>query len=59
MKFYKIKYGESFSNHEFRVNMMASFLAGAIGSGLTNCFDVVTINKQANPDLNIWKMINE
>lgn len=39
--------------------MMASFLAGAIGSGLTNCFDVVTINKQANPDLNIWSLISQ
>ena len=30
---------------EFNVNMMASFLGGAIGSGLTNSFDVITINK--------------
>ena len=59
MKFYKTKHGEAFGEHEFRVNMLASFLAGAIGSGATNSFDVVTINKQANPDLNIWKMINE
>lgn len=45
MKFYKVKYGDNFAEKEFNVNMMASFLGGAIGSGLTNSFDVITINK--------------
>lgn len=45
MKHYKLKYGDDFKEHEFIVNMYASFLGGAIGSGLTNCFDVITINK--------------
>ena len=59
MKMSKIKYGENFKEHEFRVNMLASFLGGAIGSGLTNCFDVITINKQANPDTNIKELIKK
>lgn len=45
MQYYKNLYGEDFKKHEFNVNMLASFLGGAIGSGLTNCFDVLTINK--------------
>jgi hypothetical protein len=37
--------------------MLSGFTAGAIGSGLTNAFDVVTINKQTNPELDIMSMI--
>ena len=37
--------------------MFAAFLGGAIGSGLTNAFDVLTINKQTNPDINLWKLV--
>ena len=37
--------------------MFAGFLAGAVSSGLTNSFDMVTINKQTNPDLKIMEMI--
>jgi hypothetical protein len=33
--------------------MMASFLGGAIGSAVTNGLDVLTINKQANPDIKL------
>jgi hypothetical protein len=39
--------------------MVASFLGGAIGSALTNGLDVLTINKQANPDLNILQLIQK
>ena len=54
MKFYKTKYSpEEYEQKEFQANLYASFLGGAVGSALTNCFDVLTINKQANPDLNI------
>lgn len=42
---------------EFRSNIIASFMGGAIGSALTNAFEVLTINKQANPDINILKII--
>eukprot|EP00347_Sterkiella_histriomuscorum_P010096 403338693 len=59
MKFYKIQYGDNFKDHEFRINMIASFLGGAIGSGLTNSFDVITINKQANPETNIKELIKK
>jgi hypothetical protein len=36
---------------------LAGFLGGAIGSAVTNAFDVVTINKQTDPQLKIWEMI--
>lgn len=39
--------------------MGASSLAGAISSGLTNCFDVLTINKQANPEINLLSLIKK
>lgn len=37
--------------------MIASFLAGAIGSGLTNALDVITIMKQTSPSLNVMEVI--
>ena len=39
--------------------MLAAFLGGAIGSGLTNAFDVLTINKQTNPSLNLIELIKQ
>lgn len=39
--------------------MIASFLSGGIGSAVTNCFDVLTINKQANPDLSLIQVIKK
>ena len=39
--------------------MIASFLGGAIGSGLTNAGDVLTVNKQAQPDMDLIKMIKK
>lgn len=58
---YKLKYRtpEEYEKHEFKVNMLASVLGGAIGSGLTNCFDVLTINKQTNPDINLIELIKK
>jgi hypothetical protein len=59
MIWFKKKYPthEEQLKYEFRVNMVASFLAGAIGSALTNSCDVLTINKQTSPELNLWTMI--
>ena len=47
MKYFKSYYSKEgeFEKKESQINMMAGFLGGAIGSGLTNSFDVVTINK--------------
>lgn len=39
--------------------MVASLLGGAIGSGLTNAFDVLTVNKQINPDLRLLDTIKK
>lgn len=39
--------------------MMASFLGGAIGSAVTNGLDVLTINKQANPDMKIMQLVKK
>lgn len=48
-----------YEKYEYQLNMVAAFFGGAIGSGLTNAFDVLTINKQTNPDINLWEMIKE
>ena len=39
--------------------MLSAFLGGALGSGLTNAFDVITINKQTNPNLRIMDLVKE
>lgn len=36
---------EEYKKKEITFNIMSGFFAGAIGSGITNSFDVVTINK--------------
>lgn len=36
---------EEYKKKETQYNIMSGFLAGAIGAGITNSFDVVTINK--------------
>lgn len=46
-------YGDQYATKEIQANMAASFLGGAIGSAVTNGLDVLTINKQANPDIKI------
>ena len=46
MKMYKIKYTPvEYKNKEFEANLVSSFLGGAIGSAVTNSFDVITVNK--------------
>ena len=39
--------------------MIASFLAGAVGSAVTNAFDVLTINKQAMPETSLLELIKK
>jgi len=54
MATFKAKYvgqEEEYKKKETSFNIMSGFVAGAVGSGLTNAFDVVTINKQTNPEL--------
>ncbi len=57
MQSFKSHYAEGFKERETRLNMIAGFLGGAMGSALTNAFDVITINKQTQPDLKIGEMI--
>jgi hypothetical protein len=61
MKHFKDSYPthEEYMKHEFRSNVISSFAAGAIASALTNSFEVVTINKQADPRTNIYKLIKQ
>ena len=58
MKQFKLKYSkEQQEKYEFLANMVISALAGVIGSAVTNSFDVLTINKQANPNLSLLGLI--
>ena len=36
---------EEYKKKETSFNIMSGFFAGAIGAGITNSFDVITINK--------------
>jgi len=58
MLYYKNKYTpEEFELKEVYCNMIASTWAGAIASAMTNCLEVVTVNKQTNPELKIMEMV--
>ena len=37
---------ENVKENEHKINLVSSFLAGAIGSGLTNPLECITVNKQ-------------
>ena len=53
MAHFKRRYGTDFEKKEVTLNMTAAFLGGAVGSGLTNAFDVLTINKQTDPKVQL------
>jgi hypothetical protein len=57
MQFFKAR--ADFKQHETQFNMLSGFLGGAIGSAITNAFDVITINKQTQPELKIGDMIRQ
>ena len=60
MKNYKTTLGmEKFQENEFYYNFVASTVGGAVGSGLTNCMDVVTVNKQTDPNTVIMDLIRK
>ena len=37
---------ENVKENENKINLISSFIAGAIGSGLTNPLECITVNKQ-------------
>ncbi len=59
MAYYKQISGseEEYRENENRYNLIASFLGGSIGSGLTNAGDVLTVNKQTRPDIKMYDLI--
>jgi len=61
MAYYKklAKSEQDYRDNEFRHNFVASFLGGAIGSGLTNCGEVLTVNKQTKPDIKLGELIQK
>lgn len=56
MAHFKRRYGTDFEKKEVTLNMTAAFLGGAVGSGLTNAFDVLTINKQTDPKVQLMEI---
>ena len=56
---YKEKYAEHYHTKEKEANIIASLLAGAISSGLTNSLEVLTINKQARPEINLMTLVRQ
>jgi hypothetical protein len=59
MAYYKKIAGseQEYLDNENRYNLIASFLGGSIGSGLTNVGDVLTVNKQTQPDIKLYDLI--
>lgn len=54
--FCKKRWGEKVDSY---LLIPKGFLAGFIGSGLSNCFDVLTIKKQINPQKKVADIIRE
>ncbi len=57
IKYVKEKYMESWMNREVLHIINASFLAGAIGSGVTNWLEVLVVTKQTKPDANLMEIV--
>eukprot|EP00347_Sterkiella_histriomuscorum_P008609 403344440 len=57
--FYKRLYGENYSQIELTSNIVASFLGGVISSALTNSLEVLTLQKQANPEVKLLQIIKQ
>jgi len=57
IKFIKDRYMESWNNRELFHIILASFLAGAIGSGVTNGLEVLVVTKQTKPKANLMKIV--
>ena len=39
--------------------LLASFVAGGLAAFCTNSLEVLTVNKQSNPDFKVWKFIQQ
>lgn len=59
MQLYKRLHGENYHKKELEANCFAAFLGGAIGGAATNGLDVLTINKQANPEISVVSLIKK
>lgn len=57
IKFIKDHYMESWKNRELPHVVLASFLAGAVGSGATNGLEVLVVTKQTKPETNLWEIV--
>lgn len=59
IKYVKEKYIESWKNREVLHIVNASFLAGAIGSGVTNGLEVLVVTKQTKPETNLLNIVKK
>lgn len=59
IKFIKDRYHEHFYKREIFHIIAASFLAGAIGSGVTNGLEVLVVTKQTNPNADLLAIIKK
>lgn len=59
IKYMREHYSTNFNNHEVLHIVTASFLAGAIGSGVTNGMEVLVVTKQTDPACDIFKIIRK
>jgi hypothetical protein len=48
---------EEFAKNEFKINMQAGLVAGVVAAASTNALEAITVAKQTNPDINLYKLI--
>lgn len=59
IKYIKDRHMESWVKRELSHIVLASFLAGAIGSGVTNGLEVLVVTKQTKPEANLLKIVKK
>jgi hypothetical protein len=59
IKYVKEHYLSSWQKREIAHVVSASFLAGAVGSSVTNGLEVLVVTKQTKPETNLWKIIEK
>ena len=48
---------QKYKENEYKYIAVSSVFSAFVASVLTNCLEVVTIAKQAKPDINVWSSI--
>jgi len=60
MNMFRVSYGEEdYMRKQFWFSTLAAFISGIMSSYVTNCLEVVSVNKQTNYDATIAKIVKQ